>query len=110
MKELIEQLGINIAISIAGLFGSLLMIGKNAATQWRTTIFSMISGVACANYITPIILDITRIDIKYQVSVGFVLGFLGLRSVELISKKFVKEIKEDKKEENGNKSVDKSNS
>lgn len=109
MKELIEQLGINIAISIAGLFGSLLMIGKNAATQWRTTIFSMISGVACANYITPIILDITRIDIKYQVSVGFVLGFLGLRSVELISKKFVKEIKEEKKED-GNKSVDKSNS
>jgi hypothetical protein len=108
MKEFIEQLGINIAISIAGLFGSLIMIGKNAATQWRTTIFSMISGVACANYITPIILDITRMDIKYQVSVGFVLGFLGLRSVEMISKKFVKEIKEEKKED-GNKSVDKSN-
>jgi hypothetical protein len=55
MKEFIEQLGINIAISIAGLFGSLLMIGKNAAQTWKTTIFSMLSGVACANYITPII-------------------------------------------------------
>lgn len=91
MKEFVEQLGINIAISIAGLFGSLLMIGKNAAQTWKTTIFSMISGVACANYITPIILDITRMDVKYQVSVGFVLGFLGLRSVETISKKFVKD-------------------
>lgn len=107
MKEYIEQLGINIAISIAGLFGSLIMIGKNAAQQWRTTIFSMISGVACANYITPIILDITRMDQKYQVSIGFVLGFLGLRSVELISKRFVKEIKVDK---NGNNSDNKSNS
>lgn len=91
MKEFIEQLGINIAISIAGLFGSLLMIGKSAAQTWKTTVFSMISGVACANYITPIILDITRMNVKYQVSVGFVLGFLGLRSVEVISKKFVKD-------------------
>lgn len=104
MKEFIEQLGINIAISIAGLFGSLLMIGKNAAQQWRTTIFSMLSGVACANYITPLILDMTKMDVKYQVSVGFVLGFLGLRSVEIISKKFIKE------EKNGNKSTDKSDS
>lgn len=91
MKQIIEQLGINIAISIAGLFGSLLMIGKNSAQNWRTTIFSMLTGVACANYITPILLDITKIDIKYQVSVGFVIGFLGLRSVELISKKFIEE-------------------
>lgn len=101
MKEFIEQLGINIAISIAGLFGSLLMIGKSAAQTWKTTVFSMISGVACANYITPIVLDISRIDIKYQVSVGFVLGFLGLRSVEIISKKFIKD---------GNRSSDKSDS
>ncbi len=93
MKEFIEQLGINIAISIAGLFGSLLMIGKTAAQTWKTTIFSMISGVACANYITPIILDITRMSEKYEVSIGFVLGFLGLRSVEIISKKFIKDIK-----------------
>jgi hypothetical protein len=105
MKEIVEQLGINIAISIAGLFGSLLMIGKTAAQQWRTTIFSMLSGVACANYITPLILDMTKMDVKYQVSVGFVLGFLGLRSVELISKKFVKDNKDD-----GNSSIDKSNS
>jgi hypothetical protein len=108
MKDFIEQLGINIAISISGLFGSLLMIGKSAAQEWRTTVFSMVSGVACANYITPIILDITRIDIKYQVSVGFVLGFLGLRSVEIISKKLVKHL--EKEDKNGNKSDNKSNS
>lgn len=91
MKDFIEQLGINIAISIAGLFGSLLMIGKTAAQTWKTTVFSMLSGVACANYITPIILDMTKMPVKYQVSVGFVLGFLGLRSVETISKKFIKD-------------------
>ena len=87
-----------------GFFGSLLMIGKNSAQHWRTTIFSMLSGVACANYITPIILDMAKMDIKYQVSVGFVLGFLGLRSVEVIGKKLIKEDK------NGSKSNNQSNS
>ncbi len=100
MKELLQSIGINIAISIAGLFGSLLMIGKGAAQHWRTTIFSMLSGVACANYITPIILDMTRMDVKYQVSIGFVMGFLGLRSVEMISKRVIKLDKKENKDDN----------
>lgn len=83
MIEFIKELGINIGISIAGLFGSLLMIGKKSAQNLRTTIFSMISGVASANYLTPVILDLTSLDGKYQFSVAFVLGFLGLKSVEI---------------------------
>lgn len=84
MIEFIKELGINVGISIAGLFGSLLMIGKRSAQNLRTTIFSMISGVACANYLTPLILNLTSVDEKYQFSMAFVLGFLGLKSVEVI--------------------------
>lgn len=89
MIELIKELGINIGISIAGFFGSLLMIGKRSAQNLRTTIFSMISGVACANYLTPVILDITAVDVHYQFSVAFVLGFLGLKSVEIVASKIL---------------------
>ena len=89
MKELIQELGINIGISIAGLFGSLIMIGRSAALQWKTTMFSIITGVTSANYLTPIVVDIARVDVKYQMSVGFVLGFLGLKGVELISSKII---------------------
>ena len=92
MKELLHEIGINIGISVAGLFGSLLLIGKNATVNLKTTFFSIISGVASANYITPIVLDITRVDMKYQMSVGFILGFLGLKGVEYISNKFIKKI------------------
>ncbi len=99
MKELLHEIGINIGISVAGLFGSLLLIGKNATVKLKTTFFSIISGVASANYITPIVLDITRVDIKYQMSVGFILGFLGLKGVEYISNKFIKKI------DNGNTDV-----
>ena len=91
MKDLLESIGINIAISVAGLFGSLLMIGKQASHEWKTTFFSIISGVASANYLTPVILDITKMSVKYEVSIGFIMGFLGLKGVEIISKKIVKD-------------------
>jgi len=91
MKDILESIGINIAISVAGLFGSLLMIGKQATHEWKTTFFSIVSGVASANYLTPVILDITKMSTKYEVSIGFIMGFLGLKGVELISKKIVKE-------------------
>lgn len=95
MKQLLAEIGINIGISVAGLFGSLILIGKEAALQWKTSIFSIITGVASANYITPIIVDMTRMDAKYQMSVAFILGFLGLKGVELVSGKLTKNIKND---------------
>lgn len=89
MKEIIQELGINIGISVAGLFGALIMVGRSAAIQWKTTMFSIVTGVASANYLTPIVVDLARVDTKYQMSVGFVLGFLGLKGVEIISNKFI---------------------
>lgn len=90
MKELLESVGINIGISVAGLFGSLILIGKDSANNWKTSIFSILTGVASANYITPIFADVFHINTKYQMSVAFVLGFLGLKGVETISNKFLK--------------------
>jgi hypothetical protein len=95
MKEILQDIGINIGISVAGLFGSLLLIGKTATTNLKTTFFSLISGVASANYITPLVMDISRVDVKYQMSVAFILGFLGLKGVEFFSNKFIKKEKND---------------
>lgn len=93
MQEFLKELGINISISVAGLFGSLLLIGKDATVNLKTTFFSIVSGVASANYITPIVIDIARVNPKYQMSVGFILGFLGLKGVEIISNKLIKKVK-----------------
>lgn len=95
LKDLLQSIGINIAICVAGLFGSLLMIGKQATHEWKTTFFSIISGVASANYITPVVLDITKMSQKYEVSIGFIMGFLGLKGVEMITKKLIKQNKKD---------------
>ena len=90
MQEFLKELGINISISVAGLFGALLLVGKSATVDLKTTFFSIVSGVASANYITPIVIDLARVDNKYQMSVAFILGFLGLKGVEIISNKFLK--------------------
>lgn len=93
IKEFLQEVGINIGISVAGLFGSLLLIGKSATVNLKATFFSIISGVASANYITPIVIDVVRVDEKYQMSIGFILGFLGLKGVEFVSNKFLKKVK-----------------
>lgn len=95
MKDILQEIGINVGISVAGLFGSLLLIGKTATVNLKTTFFSIISGVASANYITPLVMDISRVDVKYQMSVAFILGFLGLKGVEFFSNKFLKKEKDD---------------
>ena len=92
MKNFLDELGINIMTSIAGLFGSLLLVGKGAAKNIKQTFFAIITGVASANYLTPIVCDIVRIqDVNYERGVAFILGFLGLKSIEVISKKFLKD-------------------
>lgn len=93
MKEFLEGLGINIALSVAGFFGSLLMIGKSSAFDLRTTFTSIIAGVASANYMTPAIVDILRLgDSEYILSIAFLIGFLGLKLVEVVSKKVFKQV------------------
>ena len=95
MKDILQDIGINVGISVAGLFGSLLLIGKTATVNLKTTFFSIVSGVASANYITPLVMDISRVDVKYQMSVAFILGFLGLKGVEFFSNKFLNKKKDD---------------
>ncbi len=96
MKQLLQEVGFNIGISVAGFFGSLILIGKKQSTNLKTTFFAIVTGVASANYITPIIIDIMRIDEKYEMSIAFILGFLGVKGVELISNYLIE------KAQNGN--------
>lgn len=69
------------------------MLGKNSSVNLKTTLFAIITGVSSANYITPIVSDMINISNQYQMGVAFILGFLGLKGVEKISEKVLKEEK-----------------
>jgi hypothetical protein len=89
----LEELGINIGLSVAGFFGSLVVLGKNGIQDLKTTLISMFAGVASANYLTPVVCDLANIEkINHQFSVAFIMGFLGLHGVEKIVKSLFKRI------------------
>ena len=91
MNELLKDIGINIGLIVAGFFGSLLMIGKSATENLKSTLTSMVAGVASANYLTPLVIEMANIEKQtYTLSIAFILGFLGLKGVELITNKFFK--------------------
>jgi len=86
MKTFFEEIGINIGLSIAGLFGSLLLLGKQAVSNMRSTLVSLITGVASANYLTPIVTDTMKLsEDSYKFGIAFILGFLGLKGIEKIT-------------------------
>jgi hypothetical protein len=93
MKDFLSELGINVGLSVAGFFGSLLMVGKSSAFDLRTTFTALIAGTASANYLTPTVVDMLRLQgTDYVFSIAFLIGFLGLRLVESAGKKLFKSV------------------
>ena len=81
--------GIDIGLALAGLAGSVLMSSKTAATSLPKTIASLMGGAASANYVTPLVLKVAHLDgePQYAFAAAFLLGFCGLRGVEIIVSK-----------------------
>jgi hypothetical protein len=91
MIEILKDIGINVGLIVAGFFGSLLMLGKNSTENLKSTLISIITGVASANYLTPLVIDMFKVERQtYTLSIAFILGFLGLKGVEYITSKFIK--------------------
>lgn len=94
MSDTLKDIGINIGLIVAGFFGSLLMVNNKATNNLKSTLTSIVTGVASANYLTPIVIDMLRIEKQtYTLSIAFILGFLGLKGVEMITSKFIKNSK-----------------
>lgn len=93
IETFLFRYGIDIGFLISGFFGALLLVSKNSAQKISTTIASILAGTACANYLTPVVMNMlpegVRNNGKY--AVAFVMGFMGLKGLELlIDKLFTK--------------------
>lgn len=90
MIEALKAFGIDIVLCIAGLVGSLIAVGKQAVVNVKSTIVAVAAGVGCANYLTPLIISMFKLeDPKWQTGLAFILGNLGLKGVEIISTKLM---------------------
>lgn len=91
MIEELKQTGIDLGLALAGLAGSVLMSSKEAGRNLMRTLASLLGGAASANYVTPLILKLARLDgePQYAYAAAFLLGFCGLRAVETISSRLI---------------------
>lgn len=86
----LKQYGIDVGLLISGLFGAILLTSKNSAKNLAKTLSSLIGGAASANYITPIVISITKLnESHYHYGIAFLLGFLGLKGIEFFSNKLI---------------------
>ena len=86
----LKQYGIDIGLLISGLFGSILLTSKGSAMNLARTFSSLVGGAASANYITPVIISVTKLEnMNFQYSISFILGYLGLRGIEFFITKLV---------------------
>ena len=81
----------SIALLVAGLFGSLLAVGKNSGASLRENLVAIGSGLSSAYFLTPLIFEIigTQPSQQAQSGVAFLLGILGLRGVEILINRFI---------------------
>ena len=95
----LQQYGIDIGLLISGLFGSILLTSKGSAMNLGRTFSSLIGGAASANYITPVIISITKLEnVHFQYSAAFLLGYLGLRGIDYFSSKILSDHFEEEKQ------------
>ena len=86
----LKDYGIDVGLLVSGLFGARLLTSKGSAMNLARTVSSLIGGAASANYITPVVMNMTNLhDSHYQYGIAFLLGFLGLRGVEHMGKKIL---------------------
>lgn len=87
----LKEKGIDVGLATAGLFGALMMLSKTAGLNVGRSVLSIVGGAASANYVTPLILKVSRLDSDdhYAYAIAFLLGFAGLRAIELIASKMI---------------------
>jgi hypothetical protein len=91
VESFLLRYGIDIGFLVSGFFGALLLVSKNSAQKLSTTIASILAGTACANYLTPVVMSILPESVRNggKYAVAFVMGFMGLKGLELIIEKYM---------------------
>lgn len=90
IKEIFNEVGLDLATLFAGLAGGLASITKEKELTRTQRFITVLVGGFLSAYLTPLITIAINMPEKAQYGVGFVIGYSGLRSVEWIIEKYFK--------------------
>jgi hypothetical protein len=87
--------GIDLGLISAGFFGALILALRTKNQTPGKAASAIFAGALCANYLTPILLNFMPKYIQDNGKYGaaFILGFVGLKTLELIYDFIVEKIK-----------------
>jgi purine-cytosine permease-like protein len=79
-------IGIDLGLMLAGFFGALILALTAKNQTPGRAITSIFAGALCANYMTPIALHFMpeSIQINGKYGAAFIMGFIGLKTLELV--------------------------
>lgn len=89
MKLFLQEIGIEVIVFIAGLAGGITSLTTKPKNMTRSQQFlSVLAGGFTANYLTPLTGHWLNLSDNSLYGVAFLLGYSGLKAVELLMKKF----------------------
>lgn len=100
MVGFLEQVGIKIVLFIAGFVGGLSSVDRRKDFTFWQKMTSLLSGGFSANYLTPVISDWLNLRDSTLYGVAFLVGYGGLKFVEIIYIRFSKLTKTTNEDDN----------
>ncbi len=82
--EFLKLIGIETPVFIAGSSGAIVFLTKNNKMTKIQQFCTVLSGGLSANYLTPLVGDWMNLDNRVLYGVAFLLGYSGMKGVELI--------------------------
>ena len=86
---------------IAALVGSIIGASRDNHKNVISYLISVITGTASSVYLTPIIASMLQMnDAKYMLGLSFLVGTLGLKTIEFFSKRIQQQLEQKKLDSN----------
>lgn len=82
--EFLRSIGIETPSFIAGMSGGITFLTKRKDMTWLQRFLTVMSGGFTANYLTPLVAIYLHLDEKALYGIAFLLGYSGMKSVEVI--------------------------
>jgi len=79
----IKKLGVEIVFVLAGIGGAFVSIESIKNYNWREVAFILMRGGILATYLTPLVIGVVKVSDTALISIAFVVGYMGLKSVKM---------------------------
>jgi len=87
LKRILEDFGLSLPLLIAGAVGGFIHSTQKEDLSFVEKFTIILVGAFIANYIGPMVANFLSIKQTYEVGFSFILGFIGIEVLQILSRK-----------------------